>query len=119
MRKSHIFVVIVVVLMPMSGCIENTEAEDEIKIRWTNVDECDFSIVLDSGDGRMYSEWVDYADAVWWTPEDKINGPFTFTLTNLESYKKCYTIQTLVVYGEEKQESTWVQPNGESRITIS
>ena len=46
------------------------ESDDEIRIRWTNVQNCDFSIVLDSGDGRMYNKWVDSWDSVWWIPEE-------------------------------------------------
>ena len=111
-----VVLLLLAVILPTQTTFD--ESDEEIRIRWTNVQNCDFSIVLDSGDGRMYNKWVDSWDSVWWTPEEPIDGPFTFTITNLESSKECYTIHTLIVYGEEEQASVYIPAGDSSTITI-
>jgi len=109
----------------MAGCVGSDDASPEAKIwiRWTNVDDCDFSVKLEAAEGQMYNKIVDYADQVTWEGEDSgvnnVTGPFTFTLTNLESYSECYTIQRLHVNGEEVNEWIMLQPQEQTILIIN
>ena len=121
MRSKLILILSILLFAPLSGCVEPGEQEEEnskIWIQWTNVDDCDFSIKLEAKEGQMYNKWVDYADRVTWEGAN-VTGPFTFTLTNLESYAECYTIQRLYVYGEEVEEWIMLQPKEQTILTIN
>jgi hypothetical protein len=50
---------------------------------------------------------------------NNVTGPFTFTLTNLESYSECYTIQRLHVNGEEVNEWIMLQPQEQTILIIN
>ena len=122
MRSKLILILSIFLFAPLSGCVEPGEQEEEennkIWIQWTNVDDCDFSIKLEAKEGQMYNKWVDYADRVTWEGAN-VTGPFIFTLTNLESYAECYTIQRLYVYGEEVEEWIMLQPKEQTILTIN